>query len=81
MFNSIQKRLLVYILSITTIFLVGISAVNFYWARQQVSDLSQEKVAAMADAANARVEGYLLQKGQNAWTLAQNEQIHALLRK
>ncbi|NLV21830.1 MAG: methyl-accepting chemotaxis protein [Syntrophomonadaceae bacterium] len=81
MFNSIQKRLLVYILSITTIFLVAISAVNFYWARQQVSDLSQEKVAAMADAANARVEGYLLQKGQNAWTLAQNEQIHAFVKK
>lgn len=81
MFNSIQKRLLVYILSITTIFLVAISAVNFYWARQQVEDLSQEKVAAMADAANARVEGYLLQKGQNALTLAQNEQIHAFVKK
>jgi HAMP domain-containing protein len=81
LYKSIQKRLLVYILSITTIFLIAISAVNYYWAHQQVSNLSQEKVAAMADAANARVEGYLLQKGQNAWTLAQNEQIHEFVKK
>lgn len=81
MFNSIQKRLLVYILSITTIFLVGISIVNYSWARNQVETLSQEKTAALAEAATAKVQGYLLQKGQNAVTLAQNEQIHAFVKK
>ena len=81
MFKSIQKRLLVYILTITTIFLVGISVVNYSWARNQVETLSQEKGAALAEAATAKVEGYLLQKGQNALTLAQNEQIHAFVKK
>ncbi len=80
-YDSIQKRLLIYILSITTIFLVSISTVNYFWARQQVESLSIDKAAALADVANARVEGYLLQKGQNAWTLAQNEQIHTFIKK
>lgn len=81
MFKSIQKRLLVYILTVTTILLVGISVVNYYWASNQVETLSKEKGAALADAATAKVEGYLLQKGQNALTLAQNEQIHTFVKK
>jgi len=80
-FNSIQKRLLVYILLITTFFLSGISILNYFWAQNMVASLSEEKASAMADAAAARVEGYLLQKGENAWTLAQNEQIHAFIQK
>jgi len=79
--DSIEKRLLVYVLAITTIFLLGISIVNYSWARYQVERLSQDKATAIADAATARIESYLLQRGQNAWTLAQNEQIHAFAKK
>ncbi len=81
MFDSIQKRLLVYILSITTLFLLGIGILNYLWAEKVVVDLSEQRTAAMADAAAAKIEGYLLQKGQNAWTLAQNEQIHSFVEK
>jgi len=79
--DSIEKRLLVYILAITTIFLLGISVVNYSWARYQVENLSKDKATAIADSATARIESYLLQRGQNAWTLAQNEQIHAFAQK
>lgn len=81
MHDSINKRLLISILSITTMILLAISGLNYYWARQQAESLSKEKAAALADAANARVESYLLQNGQNAYTLAQNEQIHAFVQK
>ncbi|MEN6326544.1 MAG: cache domain-containing protein, partial [Syntrophomonas sp.] len=81
MFDSIQKRLLVYVLSITTLFLLGIGILNYLWAERVVVDLSEQRTAAMADAAAAKIEGYLLQKGQNAWTLAQNEQIHSFIEK
>lgn len=81
MFDSIQKRLLVYILSTTTLFLLGIGILNYLWAEKAVVDLSEQRTAAMADAAAAKIEGYLLQKGQNAWTLAQNEQIHSFVEK
>lgn len=81
MFDSIQKRLLFYILSITTLFLLGISILNYLWAEKAVVDLSEQRTTAVVDAAAARIEGYLLQKGQNAWTLAQNEQIHRFVKK
>jgi methyl-accepting chemotaxis protein len=80
-FDSIQKRLLFYILSITTLFLLGISILNYLWAEKAVVDLSEQRTTALVDAAAARIEGYLLQKGQNAWTLAQNEQIHRFVQK
>lgn len=79
--QGIQKKLLIHILSITTLFLVGISILNYMWAQDTTVDLSEKAAAARADSAAARIEGYLLQKGQNAWTLAQNEQIHAFAEK
>lgn len=81
MFDSIQKRLLICILSITTLLLLGIGILNYLWAEKVVVDLSEQRTAAKADAAAAKIEGYLLQKGQNAWTLAQNEQIHSFVGK
>lgn len=79
--SSLQRRLLVYVLSVTTLFLLIISVMNFWWAHDMVVDISEKRAAAEADAASARIQGYLLQKGQHAWTLAQNEQIHAFVRK
>ncbi|MGR6836276.1 cache domain-containing protein [Syntrophomonas erecta] len=78
--NSLQQRLLVYVLSITTFFLIAISILNYWWAYNLVVDMSEKRAAAMADAAAARIQTYLKQKGQYAWTLAQNEQIHAFVR-
>lgn len=79
--SSLQKRLLVYVLCLTTLFLLVISVINYWWAHDLVVDLSEKRALASADAAAARIQGYLRQKGQNAWTLAQNEQIHAFVKK
>lgn len=79
MYLGIQKRLLIYILSITTLFLVGIGILNYIWTEKVVVDLSEKRAATMADAAAAQIESYLLQKGQLAWTMAQDEYIHSFV--
>lgn len=79
--TSLQKRLLFYVLGITTLFLLTISVINYWWAQDMVVDLSEKHASASADTAAARIHGYILQKGQNAWTLAQNEQIHEFVKK
>ncbi len=81
MLQGIQQKLLVCILSITTLFLVGISIINYMWAQDTTVELSEKAAAARAESAAAKIEGYLLQKGQNAWTLALNEQVHAFIEK
>ncbi|HET57941.1 MAG TPA: HAMP domain-containing protein [Deltaproteobacteria bacterium] len=79
--NSILARLLAYILSTSIVLLIGISALNYIWAQKMVVDVSEKRAAALADSATARLETFLLLKGQYAWMLAQNEQIHAFVQK
>ena len=81
MFSSIQKKLLIYILSITTIFLVSIGILNYMWAEKVLVQVSERRAAAMAESAAARIESYLLQKGQFAWTMAQDENIHRFVKR
>ncbi|OPL13299.1 MAG: hypothetical protein AVO39_03240 [delta proteobacterium MLS_D] len=79
--NSILARLLAYILSTSIVLLIGISTLNYIWAQKMVVDVSEKRAAALADSATARLETFLLLKGQYAWMLAQNEQIHAFVQK
>lgn len=81
MFSSIQKKLLIYILAITTFFLVSIGILNYIWAERVLVQVSERRAAAMADSAAARIESYLLQKGQFAWTMAQDENIHLFVER
>lgn len=78
--NSLQKRLLLYVLTTTMILMIGISTLNYVWAQRVVVDVSEERAIAMVEAASARIQSYLLQKGQYAWILAQNEQIHKFVK-
>jgi len=79
--TSLQKRLLFYVLGVTTLFLLAISLINYWWAQNMVVSLSENYASANADTTAARIHGYILQKGQNAWTIAQNEQIHEFVKK
>lgn len=79
--HSIYNRWLIYILSVTILFLLFISLANYWWAHNVVVELSERHASASADVASVRIQSYLKEKGQNAWTLAQNEQIHAFVKR
>lgn len=73
---SIQKRLLLGVLLITTSLLIIAGLVNYFWMNNVVNNLSEEKAGVIAERTASKIESYLLQKGQIAVVVSQQEQMH-----
>lgn len=79
--QSLRTRILISLLLVTALLMVGLGTVNYLWMQRIVISLSEQKAEVMAKAASGDIATYLLQKGQYAWTIAQDEQVRRFVNR
>ncbi len=78
--KRLAGKLRICAVGVTSLLVLMVCALNFYWAYRIVVQISEERAASQVEGASMRIQSVLQEKSRYAWTLSQEERIRQFVR-